>query len=134
MARTLYDSLGLNENIELDLSMLEATGALLHDESKNHSVATMHSSIGTPLWLQTPSTRYGIYLNRIYPAFDIVASGTRLEDLLLSKEELKMLWILQKFLSTMNTIEGMQFLIDKIRKTKTNKEFLAMMSKRKNGS
>ena len=71
MARTFYDSLGLNENIELDLSMLEATGALLHDESKNHSMATMHSSIGTPLWLQTPSTRYGIDLNRIYPAFDM---------------------------------------------------------------
>jgi len=49
MARTFYDNLGLNEDIELDLSMLEATGTLLHDESKNHSTATQHTSIGTPL-------------------------------------------------------------------------------------
>jgi len=67
MARTFYDSLGLNENIELDLSMLEATGAYLHDESKNHSMATMHTAIGTPLWMQLASGRYGISLNAAYP-------------------------------------------------------------------
>jgi len=70
MIRTFYDNLDLNKDIQLDLSMLEATGSLLHDESKNHSTATMHTSIGTPLWLQTPSSRYGIDLNRIYPALD----------------------------------------------------------------
>ena len=71
MARTFYDSLALNENIELDLSMLEASGSYLHDESKNHSMATMHTAIATPLWLQTSSGRFGIDLNRIYPLLDL---------------------------------------------------------------
>jgi len=71
MSRTFYDSLALNTNIELDLSMLEATGSLLHDESKNHSMATMHTALATPLWLQTSSGRFGIDLNRIYPALDL---------------------------------------------------------------
>jgi len=71
MARTFYDSLALNDDIELDLSMLEATGSLLHDESKNHSMATMHSAIGTPLWLQTSASRFGIDLNRVYPTLDM---------------------------------------------------------------
>jgi len=48
MARTFYDSLGLNEDIQLDLSMLEATGELLHDESKNHSTATMRGRLSEP--------------------------------------------------------------------------------------
>jgi len=71
MARTFYDSLALNENIELDLSMLEASGSYLHDESDNHSMATMHTSIATPLWLQTSSGRFGIDLNRIYPLLNL---------------------------------------------------------------
>ena len=68
---------------------------------------------------------------RIYPAFDLQSSGTRREDLLLSKESVKNMWILQKFLSTMNTIEGMEFLIEKMRKTKTTEEFWELMNKRK---
>ena len=71
MARTFYDSLGLNEDIQLDLSMLEATGGLLHDESKNHSMATMHTALATPLWLQTSEGHFGIFLNRIYPILDL---------------------------------------------------------------
>ena len=71
MARTFYDSLGLNEDIELDLSMLEATGELLHDESKNHSMASMHSAIATPMWMQTSAGRFGIDLNRINPMLDM---------------------------------------------------------------
>lgn len=67
MARTFYDSLGLNEDIELDLSMLDATGAYLYDESRNHSMATMHTAIGTPLWMQRASGRYGIMINQAYP-------------------------------------------------------------------
>ncbi|MCK4518056.1 transcription termination factor Rho, partial [Candidatus Babeliales bacterium] len=68
---------------------------------------------------------------RIYPAFDIQSSGTRREDLLLSKEEIKKMWILQKFIATMNTIDGMTFLIEKMRITKTNEEFWSLMSKKK---
>jgi transcription termination factor Rho len=68
---------------------------------------------------------------RIYPAFDLQSSGTRREDLLLSENQVKKMWILQKFLSTMNTIDGMEFLIEKMRKTKTNDEFWDLMNKKK---
>jgi transcription termination factor Rho len=67
---------------------------------------------------------------RIFPAFDLLISGTRRDDLLLSEEELNKVWILQKLLSTMNTVEGMEFLIDKMKKTKTNAEFLESINKR----
>lgn len=68
---------------------------------------------------------------KIYPAFDLQSSGTRREDLLLSKDNLKKLWILQKFLGTMNTNDGMEFLIEKMRRTKTNDEFWELMNKKK---
>lgn len=68
---------------------------------------------------------------RIFPAFDIQMSGTRREDFLLTEEEIKNMWVLQKFISTMSTNEGMEFLIDKMRKTKTNQEFWDMMLKKK---
>jgi len=72
---------------------------------------------------------------RIFPAFDLLASGTRRDDLLLSEEDLNRIWVLQKFLSNMNTIEGMEFMIDKIKKSKTNREFLESMAKKAtNGS
>lgn len=65
---------------------------------------------------------------RTYPAFDLAMSGTRRDDLLQSEEDLKKVWILQKFLSTMNTVEGMEFLIEKMKKTKTNREFIDSMT------
>ena len=68
---------------------------------------------------------------RIFPAFDIQQSGTRREELMLSEEELKNMWVLQKFIGTMSTNEGMEFLIDKMRKTKTNQEFWELMFKKK---
>jgi transcription termination factor Rho len=71
---------------------------------------------------------------RVYPAFDLLISGTRRDELLLSEEELKMLWVLQKLLSMMNTVEGMEFLIDKIKRSKTNVEFLESINKQKGGS
>lgn len=67
---------------------------------------------------------------RIYPAFDLLMSGTRREDLLLSKDDLNKVWVLQKFLSTMNTIEAMEFLIEKMKKHKTNRDFLDSINKR----
>ncbi|MGA1846421.1 transcription termination factor Rho [Deferribacter abyssi] len=66
---------------------------------------------------------------RIFPAIDINKSGTRREELLLTKEELNKVWILRRFLSNMNSVDAMEFLLDKIRGTKTNKEFLESMSK-----
>jgi transcription termination factor Rho len=70
---------------------------------------------------------------RVYPAFDLLQSGTRRDDLLLSEEDLNKVWVLQKFLSTMNTIEGMEFLIEKMKKTKTNKEFVDSINKKNVG-
>ncbi len=70
---------------------------------------------------------------RTFPAFDILLSGTRREELLLPEAELNKVWVLRKLLSTMNTVEGMEFIIDKIKKFKTNEEFLDSMHK-KNGS
>lgn len=68
---------------------------------------------------------------RIWPAFDLANSGTRREDLLLSDDGVKRMWVLQKFLATMNTVEGMEFLIDKLHKTKTNEEFWNLMNRKK---
>ena len=65
---------------------------------------------------------------RIYPAIDVPASGTRREDLLLSEEELQRVWILRKFMSDMNSIEAMEFLLSKMRGTRNNEEFLISMN------
>lgn len=64
---------------------------------------------------------------RVYPAVDLMRSGTRKEEMLLSQEELNRMWILRKFLATMTPIEMMEFLIEKISSTKTNREFLEVM-------
>ena len=65
---------------------------------------------------------------RIYPAFDIIKSGTRKEELLLSRKELGRMWILRKLVNDMKVDEAIQFLIDRIKRTKSNNEFLDTMS------
>ncbi len=65
---------------------------------------------------------------RVFPSIDINKSGTRKEELLLTKEELSRIWILRKLLNEMNIVEGMEFLLDKMRETKDNKDFLRSMS------
>ncbi|MFQ5607653.1 MAG: transcription termination factor Rho [Candidatus Zixiibacteriota bacterium] len=64
---------------------------------------------------------------RVYPAIDINRSSTRKEELLIESEVLSKIWILRKFLSEMNPIEGMEFLLDRMGKAKTNKRFLQSM-------
>jgi transcription termination factor Rho len=64
---------------------------------------------------------------RIYPAIDLMKSGTRKEELLLTQEELNRMWVLRKFLATMTPVEMMEFLNEKISNTKTNKDFLESM-------
>jgi transcription termination factor Rho len=66
---------------------------------------------------------------RIFPAIDLNKSGTRKEDLLLPKEELNRIWILRKVLQPLNPVEGMEFLLDKIQSTETNKDFFKSMNK-----
>ena len=65
---------------------------------------------------------------RVYPAVDVVASGTRREDLLLSKEVMNRTWVLRKYLSDMTTVEAMEFLQKQMNMTKSNEEFLATMN------
>ena len=65
---------------------------------------------------------------RIFPAMDINRSGTRKEELLLTPDELKRIWIMRKFLSEMNPVEAMEFLLERLLKTKTNAKFLESMS------
>lgn len=65
---------------------------------------------------------------RIFPAIDINKTGTRKEELLLEPEELNRVWILRKLLSEMSPVEAMEFLLENMRGTKNNKEFLKSMS------
>ncbi len=65
---------------------------------------------------------------RIYPAIDLLASSTRRDDLLVDKESLSRLWVLRKHLGDMNPQEAMEFLLDRLRKTKSNEEFLVSMN------
>lgn len=65
---------------------------------------------------------------RIYPAIDVTRSGTRKEELLLDEFELNRIWILRKFLAELTPVEAMEFLLQRMRGTKTNKDFLDSMS------
>jgi transcription termination factor Rho len=65
---------------------------------------------------------------RVYPAFDIIKSGTRKEELLLGRKELGRMWILRKLLNDMKVDEAMSFIQDRMKRTKTNSEFLDTMS------
>ncbi|TAL08843.1 MAG: transcription termination factor Rho [Nitrospirae bacterium] len=66
---------------------------------------------------------------RVFPAIEIGASGTRKEELLVDKERLNKMWVLRKVLSPLGTIEAMEFLMDKLGGTKTNKDFLDSMNR-----
>ncbi len=65
---------------------------------------------------------------RVFPAIDINKSGTRKEELLISREDLNRIWILRKVLSQLSVVEAMEFLLDKMHGTKNNKEFLESMN------
>lgn len=65
---------------------------------------------------------------RIYPSFNIIKSGTRKEELLLSRKELGRMWILRKLLNEMNVEEAMEFMLERMKRSKSNVEFLDTMS------
>jgi len=67
---------------------------------------------------------------RIFPAININASGTRREELITDEKELQKMWILRKVLHPMDTVEAAEFLIDKLKLTKTNEEFFNSMAKK----
>ncbi len=66
---------------------------------------------------------------RVFPSIDVNRSGTRKEELLLSSAELARVWILRKLLSEMNSVEAMEFLLERMRRTRNNREFLKSMNK-----
>jgi transcription termination factor Rho len=61
---------------------------------------------------------------RVFPSINVEKSGTRKEELLLHKDELQRIWLLRKGLSSMNPVDSMELMIDKLKKTKSNAEFL----------
>jgi transcription termination factor Rho len=65
---------------------------------------------------------------RVYPAIDVPASGTRREELLLDQEFMQRVWILRKFMSDMNSVEAMEFLLNRMKGTRNNEEFLVSMN------
>lgn len=65
---------------------------------------------------------------RVFPAFDLIRSGTRKEELLIPRASLNRIWILRRLLQEMNPVDAMEFIINKIRKTDTNKIFLESMN------
>ena len=65
---------------------------------------------------------------RVFPAFDLIRSGTRKEELLINKTNLNRVWILRRLLQEMNPVDAMEFIIGKIRKTENNQEFLDSMN------
>ncbi|MCH9015891.1 MAG: transcription termination factor Rho, partial [Gemmatimonadetes bacterium] len=64
---------------------------------------------------------------RIYPAIDVQRTSTRKEELLLDKDELNKVYLLRNFLADMPTVEAIEFLLERMKRTKTNKEFFATM-------
>ena len=65
---------------------------------------------------------------RIFPSFDLVHSGTRKEEMLIKKEDLNRIWILRRLLQEMNPVDAMEFIIDKVKRTSTNREFFKSMN------
>lgn len=65
---------------------------------------------------------------RIYPAIDIISSGTRREDLLMDKDVLQRVWLIRKFIADMNPVEAMEFLKERMDNTMSNEEFLVTMN------
>ncbi|MFB0515297.1 MAG: transcription termination factor Rho, partial [Candidatus Neomarinimicrobiota bacterium] len=65
---------------------------------------------------------------RVYPAIDINRTGTRREEKLLTRKDLARIWILRRLLNDMSVVEAMEFLLDRLQRTKSNREFLDAMS------
>ena len=65
---------------------------------------------------------------RIWPAIDVNRSGTRREELLLNEEELKLVWTLRRVLNDMSPVEAIELLCNRLKRTKSNEEFLLSMN------
>jgi len=118
--------LGAARNIE-EGGSLTIMGTALVDTGSRMDEVIFEEFKGTGnMELQLDRT---LFQKRIYPAIDIKKSNTRKEELLVDDDELKKVWLVRKALNDLNSIEAMELLIEKLKKTKTNKEFLKTLNK-----
>jgi len=118
--------LGAARNIE-EGGSLTIIGTALVDTGSRMDEVIFEEFKGTGnMELQLDRT---LFQKRIYPAIDIKKSNTRKEELLVPDDELKKVWLLRKVLNDLNSAEAMELLIEKLKKTKSNKEFLKTMNK-----
>src|SRR5438034_806714 len=110
------------------------TGKTMMLQSMAHAIADTGSRMDDVIFEEFKGTgNMEVHLDRrlmdkrIFPTINIEQSGTRKEELLLEKDELQKVWLLRKALSQLNPVEAMELLLDKLKLTKTNKEFLASM-------
>ena len=116
---------GAARNIENGGSLTIIATALIDTGSKMDEV--MFEEFQGPANMELQLDRR-LANKRIYPAIDVVASSTRREDLLLDKETLQRMWILRNHLADMTTEEAMSFLLNHMKNTRDNKEFLISMN------
>ncbi len=118
--------LGAARNIEEGGSLTIIGTALIDTGSRMDEVIFEEFKGTGNMELQLDRT---LFQKRIYPAIDIKKSNTRKEELLVGDDELKKVWLMRKVLNDLNSVEAMELLIEKLKKTKSNKEFLKTMNK-----
>ena len=116
---------GAARNIENGGSLTIIATALIDTGSKMDEVIFEEFKGTGNMELQLDRT---LSNKRIFPAVNIIASSTRRDDLLLDKQTLNRMWILRKYLSDMNPMEAMEFVKDRLERTKDNEEFLLSMN------
>ena len=118
--------LGAARNIEEGGSLTIIATALIETGSRMDEVIFEEFKGTGNMELQLDRT---LFQKRVYPAIDIKRSNTRKEELLVHADELQRIWLMRKVLNELNTVEAMELLVEKIKKTKTNAEFLMSMNK-----
>lgn len=117
---------GAARNIEEGGSLTIIATALIETGSRMDEVIFEEFKGTGNMELQLDRT---LFQKRVYPAIDIKRSNTRKEELLVRADELQRIWLMRKVLNELNTIEAMELLVEKMKKTKTNAEFLMSMNK-----
>ncbi|MFH0839662.1 MAG: transcription termination factor Rho [Candidatus Omnitrophota bacterium] len=118
--------LGTARNIEEGGSLTIIATALIETGSRMDEVIFEEFKGTGNMELQLDRT---LFQKRVYPAIDIKRSNTRKEELLVNADELQRIWLMRKVLNELNTVEAMELLVEKLKKTKTNAEFLMSMNK-----
>ena len=117
---------GAARNIENGGSLTILATALVETGSKMDEVI-FEEFKGTGNWELKLSRQ--LANRRIFPALDVNASGTRREDILMSHDELRIMWKLRRVLSALDETQGIELLLDRLRKTKSNVEFLVQVQR-----